>query len=169
LDKGELLLVRISDLNLKAIFKNKISIVPLHDVGFGMSDVGVEMRLIASLPTQSDIPNPTSLYWVGATNAWTFADDLPTEANKELIVNELREILNCPFDVIAHQAAVRPTVRDRRPFVGWHPKMSVLGIFNGFGTKGASLIPFFAEQFVDSLLMQKPLEKDVNINRFRLD
>jgi glycine oxidase len=163
LDKGELLLVRIPDLNLKTIFKNKISIVPLWDVGFGMSDFG------DAVPPKSEIRNPTSLYWVGATNAWNFADDLPTEANKELIVNELREILNCPFEVIAHQAAVRPTVRDRRPFLGWHPKMSVLGIFNGFGTKGASLIPFFAEQFVDSLLTQKPLEKDVNINRFRLD
>jgi glycine oxidase len=163
LDKGELILVRIPDLNLKAIFKNKISIVPLHDVGIGMSDFGG----VAS--STSDIPNPTSLYWVGATNAWTFADDLPTEVNRELIINELKEILNCPFEVVAHQAAVRPTVRDRRPFLGWHPKFSVLGIFNGFGTKGASLIPFFAEQFVDNLLTHKPLEKEVNISRFRFD
>jgi glycine oxidase len=179
LDKGELLLIRIPDLNLKTIFKNKISIVPLWDVGFGMSDFGGSAPLtfetiIPKLNTggespKSEIRNPKSLYWVGATNTWNFADDLPTEANKELIVNELREILNCPFEVIAHQAAVRPTVRDRRPFLGWHPKYAVLGIFNGFGTKGASLIPFFAEQFVDSLLMHKPLEKDVNINRFRLD
>ncbi|MDZ7877574.1 MAG: FAD-binding oxidoreductase [Saprospiraceae bacterium] len=150
LDKGELLLVRIPDLNLSTIFKNKISIVPLHDI-------------------EVDMPNQTSLYWVGATNAWNFADDLPTEANKELIISELREILNCPFEVIAHQAAVRPTVRDRRPLIGWHQKFSVLGIFNGFGTKGASLIPFFAEQFVENLLVNKPLDTDVSINRFRFD
>ena len=191
LDKGELLLVRIPDLNLKTIFKNKISIVPLYDVGFGISDFGrstadvgfgiwdfgrstadfgFDTSDLEDAPTpKSEIPNPKSLYWVGATNAWTFVDNLPTHAQKELILNELREILNCPFEVIAHQAAVRPTVRDRRPFIGWHPKLSALGIFNGFGTKGASLIPFFAEQFVDSLLTQKPLEKEVNINRFRFD
>jgi glycine/D-amino acid oxidase-like deaminating enzyme len=196
LDKGELLLVRIPDLNSKTIFKNKISIVPLWDVGIQISDFGgitspksqipnptsnigdvaslkpeIEnlKSNISSTSPKSETRNPKSLYWVGATNAWNFADDLPTEANKELIINELQDILNCPFEVIAHQAAVRPTVRDRRPFVGWHPKFSVLGIFNGFGTKGASLIPFFAEQFVDSLLTNKPLEKDVNINRFRLD
>jgi glycine oxidase len=151
LDKGELLLVRIPNLNLTDIFKNKISIVPLHDV------------------ENTEGSNFENLYWVGATNAWNFDNDSPTEANKQLIVNELHEILNCPFEVVAHQAAVRPTVRDRRPFIGLHPKFPSLGIFNGFGTKGASLVPFFAEHFVDSLLNHTTLEKEVDISRFRFD
>ena len=71
------------------------------------------------------------------------------------------------FEVVAHHAAIRPTVKDRRPFIGQHPQFPVLGIFNGFGTKGASLVPFFAEQFVDNLLNGKPLEKEVDIRRFR--
>ncbi len=161
LDKGELLLVRIPNLNLTTIFKHKISIVPLHDL----------VRIFLT----SDIPSPRctegvpfeNLYWVGATNAWTFEDSRPTEVHKQLILNELREILNCPFEVVAHQSALRPTVKDRRPFLGWHPKLPVLGIFNGFGTKGASLVPFFAAQFVDNLLSEKPLEKEVDITRFR--
>lgn len=139
LDKGELLLVRIPNLNLTDIFKHKISIVPLHDVG---------------------------LYWVGATNAWHFDNDLPTEAHKQLILNELHDILNCPFEVVAHHAAIRPTVKDRRPFIGEHQKFPVLGIFNGFGTKGASLVPFFAKQFADNLLKNVPLEREINISRF---
>ena len=148
LDKGELLLVRIPSLDIQRIFKNKISIVPLHDVG---SDGQM---------------NKENLYWVGATNAWQYDNDWPTEANKQLIINELREILNCPFEVVAHQAAVRPTVRDRRPFIGLHPQIPSLGIFNGFGAKGASLIPFFAEHFVDSLLNKVQLDKEVDIQRF---
>ncbi len=148
LDKGELLLVRIPNWDFKHIFKHKISIVPLHDVG------------------SNGEWNNENLYWVGATNAWQFENDLPTEANKQLILNELREILNCPFEVVAHHAAVRPTVRDRRPFIGLHPQILSLGIFNGFGTKGASLIPFFAEHFVHSLLNQVTLEKDIDIKRF---
>ena len=185
LDKGELLLVRIPNLNLTAIFKHKISIVPLHDLkntaenasdtegssdfGFRISDFGNTSKN----PT-SDIQNPKytegsyfeNLYWVGATNAWHFEHNLPTEAHKQLILNELREILNCPFEVVAHHAAIRPTVKDRRPFIGQHPQFPVLGIFNGFGTKGASLVPFFAAQFVDNLLNGKPLEKEVDIKRF---
>ena len=185
LDKGELLLVRIPNLNLTAIFKHKISIVPLHDIdnevenapntegssdfGFRMSDVGM-----ASKNPTSKIQNPKytegsyfeNLYWVGATNAWHFENDVPTNAHKQLILGELHEILNCPFEVIAHHAAIRPTVKDRRPFIGQHPQFPVLGIFNGFGTKGASLVPFFAAQFVDNLLNGTSLEKEVDIRRF---
>ena len=156
LDKGELLLVRIPDFNLKAIFKHKISIVPLHDVKNAFYTEG-----------SSDPSFSRNLYWVGATNAWNFDSALPTESNKQLIINELSEILNCPFEVVAHQAAVRPTVRDRRPFIGLHPKHPSLGIFNGFGTKGASLAPFFAEKFVENLLKNTPMEKEIDISRFR--
>lgn len=158
LDKGELLLVRIPDLNLTDIFKNKISIVPLHDLELASPHVENKSKRATQ--------NTESLYWVGATNTWTFADDLPTEAYKQLIVNELQEILNCPFEVVEHHAAIRPTVKDRRPFIGWHPQFSILGIFNGFGTKGAALVPFFAEHFVDSLLNTQPIEKEVDIQRF---
>ena len=58
-------------------------------------------------------------------------------------------MLSVPFEVIDHQAAIRPTVKDRRPFIGNHPKYPNLGIFNGFGTKGASLVPFWASHFAD--------------------
>ena len=156
LDKGELLLVRIPNLDLTGIFKHKISIVPLHD-----------LENTAANASDTEGSYFENLYWVGATNAWHFEHNLPTEAHKQLILNELREILNCPFEVVAHHAAIRPTVKDRRPFIGQHPQFPVLGIFNGFGTKGASLVPFFAEQFVDNLLNGKPLEKEVDIRRFR--
>ncbi len=144
-DKGELLLVRIPNLNLNHIFKSKMAIVPLHDTEGGQKD----------------------LYWVGATNTWNFENDLPNDANKELIVSELNKTLNMPFEIIEHCAAVRPTVKDRRPFLGMHPKFPQLGIFNGFGTKGASLIPFWAEHFSSFLLEDKMLDKDVDIQRFR--
>ena len=158
LDKGELLLVRIPNLNLTAIFKHKISIVPLHDLKNPTADI--------KNPKYTEGSYFENLYWVGATNAWHFEHDAPTDVHKQLIVNELREILNCSFEVIAHHAAIRPTVKDRRPFIGLHPQFPVLGIFNGFGTKGASLVPFFAAQFVDNLLNGTPLEEEVDISRF---
>lgn len=144
-DKGELLLVRIPNLNLNHIFKNKMAIVPLHDTADGQND----------------------LYWVGATNTWKFENELPNIADKELIINELKNILNIPFEVIEHKTAVRPTVKDRRPFLGLHPQHPTLGIFNGFGTKGASLVPFWATHFIDFLIHKKPLDEDVDIQRFR--
>ena len=144
-DKGELLLVRIPNLNLNQIFKNKMSIVPLHDTEGGQKD----------------------LYWVGATNKWHFENNLPESVNKELIINELNKTLNIPFEIIDHRSAVRPTVKDRRPLLGMHPEHAPLGIFNGFGTKGASLVPFLANHFTDFLLNETPLAKEVDIKRHK--
>ena len=144
-DKGELLLVRIPNLNIRHIFKNKMAIVPLHDTEGGDND----------------------LYWVGATNTWTFENDLPENTRKELIIKELESTLNFPFEVVEHHAAIRPTVKDRRPFIGLHAEQPSLAIFNGFGTKGASLVPFWAAHFVEFLVNGQPLDSAVDILRFR--
>jgi glycine oxidase len=139
IDKGELLIVKIPNAGFNKIFKNNISIVPLKE---------------------------KDCYWVGATNEWNSPNDLPSEEKKQLIINELQEILNIPFEVLNHKAAFRPTVKDRRPFIGFHPIFPQLIIFNGFGTKGASLIPYWSNHLVEVLLGQKELDKEVNINRF---
>lgn len=140
LDKGELLLVKIPDLNMNDIFKYNLSIAPLGN----------------------------DMYWVGATNSWSFNDDKPTHENRELMIKELRDILKLPFEVISHKAAIRPTVKDRRPFIGFHPQYPELAIFNGMGTKGASLVPYWAKHFTTVLVDNEGLDKDVDIKRFKL-
>lgn len=150
-DKGELLLVRIPNLDVSQIFKNKMAIVPLHDTD--------RISRIAREGGQKD------LYWVGATNTWAFDNDLPSESYKLQIINELKELVLIPFEVIDHRAAIRPTVKDRRPFVGSHSEYPNLAIFNGFGTKGTSLVPFWANHFIDFLLNGTPLDKEVDIIR----
>ena len=42
-------------------------------------------------------------------------------------------------------------------------------IFNGLGTKGSSLAPYFANHFVEHLVHQKPLMKEVNIERYKIE
>jgi glycine oxidase len=140
LDKGECLKIKIPNARFDMIFKNHLSIVPL------------------------DLSQ--HLYWVGATNEWKFTHPYPTDIQKQLMINELKLILTVPFEIVAHQAAIRPTVKDRRPFIGFHPKFPVLAIFNGFGTKGASLIPFWAAHFKNVLLGQQSLDAEVNIGRW---
>jgi hypothetical protein len=41
-----------------------------------------------------------------------------------------------------------------------------MGIFNGMGTKGCSLAPFFASQLTEHLCQQKALDPEVDIRRF---
>lgn len=140
LAKGEVLIVKIPDYHSEKMLKHGVFIVPLQD----------------------------ETYWIGATNEWPayYNTESPTVANKTKLLDKLNQAIHCPFEIVEHKAAVRPTVKDRRPFLGLHPKWKSLAIFNGLGTKGASLAPFWASHFCDFLVHQKDLEKEVDINRF---
>ncbi len=107
-----------------------------------------------------------NLYYIGSTHEWHFDDDEPSEKGKNELLGNLSTVLAAPFEIVEHKAAIRPTVKDRRPFVGFHPEFKNIGIFNGMGTKGISLAPFFANHFTEHLLHQKPLMKEVDIKRF---
>ncbi len=135
--KGERLIVRIPNMDFRKIFKHKLYIVPLGN----------------------------DEYWIGATNDWYHEDDLPTEEKYKILKNGLENILNVPFEILHHGAAIRPTNRDRKPLLGLHPEHHQLAIFNGLGSKGASLGPYWANQMADFLINEKPLEKEVNIRR----
>lgn len=138
--KGEVLLVRIPGANFEKILKHRVFIVPMAEAG---------------------------LYWIGATYGWSFADEAPTPEGRAYLEERLQDLLGLPFEVVAHQAAVRPTVKDRRPFLGRHPQFPQLSIFNGLGTKGASLGPYWAKHLAEHLMDGAPLEGSVDIGRFK--
>lgn len=117
--KGEVLLVRIPDINFSKIYKDKIFIVHQYD----------------------------DVYWVGSNYEWNFSSHQPTTQIRQLLTNELDRILNVPYQIIDHQAAVRPTTVNRRPLMKPHDTYPGMYLFNGVGTKGGSLGPFFAKQF----------------------
>ncbi|MDX1941788.1 MAG: FAD-binding oxidoreductase [Saprospiraceae bacterium] len=148
-DKGEALIIKIPDANFEKMLKQQIFIVPL-DNGHGAF----------SKPTMPD------LYWVGTTYERNYSDDLPSEKGLKYLTDHLEYLLKIPFEVVQHLAAVRPTVRDRRPFLGLHPQFPQLAIFNGLGTKGASLGPFWAKHLADFLINGTPLDEEVDIQRF---
>jgi glycine/D-amino acid oxidase-like deaminating enzyme len=49
-----------------------------------------------------------------------------------------------------------------------HPTFKNMGIFNGMGTKGCSLAPYFAEQMTEHILHQTPIENEAAIDRFHI-
>ncbi len=92
---------------------------------------------------------------------WTASED-----GKKQIIHKLKELINVNFSVEKHYAGVRPATRDRKPFIGMHPKYKNVGIFNGLGAKGVSLSPYFANQFAHHLVNQSELDHEVAIDRF---
>jgi glycine oxidase len=113
------------------------------------------------------LPLGNHLYKVGATYEWNDLTEQPTEKGKEYLIDKLQKVLKIPFEIMEHQAGIRPTVNDRRPLIGLHPQHATLGVFNGMGTKGVMLAPYFAKQFVDFLENNISLDKEVDIARFK--
>lgn len=134
--KGEALIVRIEGLLPNEVFLKGVFLVPLGD----------------------------DLYYVGSTNEWVFDDDKPSQHKLEELEHKLKKALKLPYELVAHKAAVRPAVKDRRPLIGQHHEHKQLWLFNGLGTKGYSLSPFFASQFVQVLQGNVHLDSAVDIN-----
>ncbi len=107
------------------------------------------------------------VYWVGSTYSWDFKDEKPTEKGREDLEKRLQKALDIPYEILEHKAAIRPVFRDRRPMIGLHPKFPTLGIFNGLGTKGASLAPYWAKHFAEFLCGEVDLDKEVDLGRIR--
>jgi FAD dependent oxidoreductase len=112
------------------------------------------------------VPWYDGLWWVGSSYENEFDTTEPTSAFREGMTKELSSVLNVPFTVIDHLASLRPATLERRPFVGLHPHYKSIGIFNGMGTKGCSLTPYFAKQFADHLTNGQPIDALADIKRF---
>ena len=105
-------------------------------------------------------------YKLGATYNWDDLDSQPTIQGKENLLKKAAQFIHDDVEVLEHKAGVRPTVSDRRPLLGVHPEYPQLAIFNGMGTKGVMLAPYFADKMVRYLLKNEPLPDEVNITRF---
>jgi glycine oxidase len=108
-------------------------------------------------------------YKLGATYNWDEIDNKPTEEGKEQLLKRAARFINDEVIVLEHKAGVRPTVLDRRPLLGIHPKHNQLAVFNGMGTKGVMLAPYFANKMVNLILNNEELPTEVNINRFKIN
>jgi glycine oxidase len=92
------------------------------------------------------------LYWCGANYAWQYADHLPSKEGFDFVKSTLDQILLQPYEIVDHWAGIRPATKSRRPIIAQHEVHNPLFIFNGLGTKGSSLAPYFAERMVGEVM-----------------
>ncbi len=133
-----------------------------------------EMLLIRSDFPESHIINkgffllPTvtkNEFWVGSSYE-RVADENISEKGRKIVTEKIGDFFKETYTIIDQKGAVRPTVRDRRPFLGQHPEIENAYIFNGMGTKGVTLSPYFANVFVDFMTLGTELDKQVDIKRY---
>ncbi|MGZ3929944.1 MAG: FAD-dependent oxidoreductase, partial [Bacteroidia bacterium] len=79
---------------------------------------------------------------------------------------KLQHITTEFYEVKDHRAGVRPSVIDRRPVIGAHPQHRNMYVFNGMGTKGVMLAPYFAEQLIRHIYQGTSLIAEVKSSRF---
>tara|TARA_R110002072_G_scaffold249011_5_gene407994 strand:+ start:7806 stop:8849 length:1044 start_codon:yes stop_codon:yes gene_type:complete len=137
--KGELLTIHAPDLKIDYVLKAGVFLIPLGD----------------------------NLYNVGATYEWKDLSHDTTKKAKETLLGKLKKLIKCSFDVVDQVAGIRPTVKDRRPLVGKHQEHKNLFVLNGLGTRGVMIGPYVAKQLYNFIENKEPLEKEIDINRFK--
>ena len=136
--KGDLLIIKAPHLDLDVILNTSLYILPLGN----------------------------DLLKIGATYNWDDKTALPTEAGKNELVQRIKEIITCDFEIMEHHAGVRPTVKDRKPLIGTYEHHNSIHILNGLGTRGVMLGPAMAKALFENIEYQKPLDRFVDIKRF---
>lgn len=106
------------------------------------------------------------IYKTGATYEWQDLSEDPTKEGLLELKEKMSEMTVAGYSVLKHEAGIRPSSVDRRPIIGPHPEHHNLYVFNGLGTKGVMLAPFFAKNFVHFFSQEAALNAEVNINRF---
>jgi glycine/D-amino acid oxidase-like deaminating enzyme len=135
--KGEILTVRIEGLPEQRIVHRGVWLMPLGG----------------------------DLFRTGATYDCSRLDCQPTEQGQDEISERLRQFLRLPFQVVGHDAAVRPILHHQYPAVGLHPQSPQLGFFNGLGSKGSLQAPWIAEHFAGFLVGDHPLDPELDLQR----
>ncbi len=136
--KGETLIVRMPNFPLKEIINQGKWVLPVSD----------------------------TVFRIGATYNWHQLDFEPTDDARQYLLGEISRFLKSKTEIIGQQAGVRPATRDRRPIMGPHPLEAAIHIFNGLGTKGVSLAPYFAINMADFLEGKKEIHPETTIERF---
>jgi glycine/D-amino acid oxidase-like deaminating enzyme len=95
------------------------------------------------------LPIGNKLYRFGATYEWQQLDECTTDKARLELLQAFAQLMsqNSPVKLVRHEAGVRPCTKDTMPYIGLHPQYPRLGIFNGFGSKGSLMIPYYAKQF----------------------
>ena len=104
---------------------------------------------------------------VGATYHFQNQSRTITPEALEELSTKLNELISFPYRIVRQDWGMRPTTPDRKPVLGAHPHHSSIMIFNGLGTKGVSLAPYFSEVLIRWIEKEVALNKEVDINRYK--
>lgn len=102
------------------------------------------------------VPIGDDCYKIGATYEWNQLDHTPTADGRAWLENAAIRLGGADFSVLAHDAGIRPIVRQSQPIIGRIPQCQTI-VFNGLGSKGSLYAPACARSLVSHLLDGTPI------------
>lgn len=134
---GDILTLRIPNLNREIILKRKEWLIPVAD----------------------------DLWLAGSTYHKDSISIEPNPADALELIAQFKEWIPQEIELVKHVRAPRPTVETWRPFLGQHPQYKPLYVYNGLGSKGSSLASFLSPLYAQFLLGTGDIPQEVNIRR----
>ncbi|MFT3738968.1 MAG: FAD-dependent oxidoreductase [Breznakibacter sp.] len=138
-NKGELIEIEAPLLKLDKIIRDEVFILPLGQNRFR----------------------------IGATYNHRTINRDPSDEGRNYLTEKLKKIIDVPYKVIGHDAGIRPSTKDRMPMLGALPEYPNIVVFNGLGSRGFLMAPYWANHLVMWLTGETAqLNPVVDVNRF---
>jgi glycine/D-amino acid oxidase-like deaminating enzyme len=118
--KGEALILEISELSQEYSITRGVSLIPMGN----------------------------SKFWLGSNYSWDDITEKPTKQAKVDLLSKLENFINVDYEVIEHNAGIRPASHIRRPIVDQSKIEEKAYILNGFGTKGVMYAPYYSGELI---------------------
>lgn len=110
------------------------------------------------------VPLGNSLFKTGSTYEWNQLDESPTETGRMRVETIARRLGGQSFEVISHEAGIRPILRRSEPLIG--PYGDRGWMFNALGSKGSLYAPGIAARLARWLTEGTEPEPSINYQNF---
>lgn len=137
-NKGDYLIVRIPDLPSNQIYKSSKFLIPLGG----------------------------QLFKFGATYERHFNDAFISDEAQISLSSELDRLLEFNYEIVSQVSGIRPTSKDRFPVSGAHPNHPCMFALNAMGSRGIMSSPWLANNLIESIIENKDILKEANLQRF---
>ena len=115
------------------------------------------------------LPIKNNEFIVGSTYDHQDLETKITEKGRKELIQKLSKLGSFNYEIVSQKSGIRPSTKDRKPIIGEHPIIKNVFLFNGLGSKGVMLAPYFANELLDSILKNLSIDSEVAIERFSKD
>jgi len=115
------------------------------------------------------LPTASKTIKLGSNYDWHDLSTQTTPLIKDKLLESLQQHISyyqhidCP-KIIEHQTGIRPTTQQRKPFIGPLSNLANAFCFNGFGSKGCLLIPYYTDLLIQHCEQGKPLPEELSLH-----